>query len=192
MTEVVLHCHFGQALDLAGDLAQIPQRGVGRVVKSAAGLKTARLMGLAAELGVAAAGADAGRFRVARGVGRNVGVGLQILNDLCDLAGEDDECKRFEDLRAGKPTWPWAVLAKSLSTAEYRRFLDELEAVRKGEAPPCGLARRLLTQTEDGCRRLAARAFRRAEADLDRTYGNVPAVHALIDEIARLERRYAQ
>jgi len=56
------------------------------------------------------------------GFGREVGVALQQLDDLGNLSGKGPPAKRYEDLRNGRLTWPWAWAAEILHPVDYQGF----------------------------------------------------------------------
>jgi len=136
----VLRCHYGQALDLSVRVTDLHHDEVAAVVYATTRLKTGSLMELAAELGALAAGASPERTRVLADVGRDVGVALQMLDDLSGIAVARRAHKGREDLLAARPSWVWAWLAQSVDRVTYRRLRSMAESVARGELEPDGLA----------------------------------------------------
>jgi geranylgeranyl pyrophosphate synthase len=183
----VLHCHYGQALDLSVRVTELNQHEVAGVVYATTRLKTGSLMELAAELGAIGAGASNERTRVLAKLGRDIGVALQMLDDLSGIAVQKRAHKGREDLLAARPSWVWAWLADA-DHVSYRRLRTQAEAVARGELEPDGLAGLLAERVVEpgrrsvrvllGCTLAAARA----------TFGDARGISELESELARLER----
>jgi geranylgeranyl pyrophosphate synthase len=104
-------CHQGQALDLAARIGELAMSEVPAVVAATTRHKTGALARLATELGALAAGAGVDhRARIGE-LGEATGIALQMLDDLGAIAAPERRAKAYEDLRAQRPTWPWAWLA---------------------------------------------------------------------------------
>ncbi len=127
LSEVLLDCHFGQALDLGARLASIPQTRVSDVATTISTLKTGRLLALAAEAGALCAGASAEVTAALADFGGALGVGLQMLDDLGNLSGRTPSGKRYEDLRHGRVTWPWAWAAAQLDGPAFAELVGQGE-----------------------------------------------------------------
>ena len=123
----LLDCHRGQALDLGLRVGEVPQAEVPAVVAETSLLKTAALTALATGLGGLAAGGSDAQVAALVGFGRELGLALQQLDDLSNLSGKGPLAKRYEDLRNGRLTWPWAWAAETLLPIGYQGF----EAVAK-------------------------------------------------------------
>ena len=132
LASCLLRCHEGQAIDLTVRVCDLPESQVQDVVQSVARLKTASLLELATALGAIAAGGDSARVDAVGRFGREVGIGLQMLDDLSGVYNVDRRHKAIEDLRQGRATWIWAWLARHSDKESYRRLLDELEKVMNG------------------------------------------------------------
>jgi geranylgeranyl pyrophosphate synthase len=122
VVSTMLDCHRGQALDLGLRVGEVPQAEVPTVVAETSLLKTAALTALATGLGTLAAGGSEEQVAAMAGFGREVGVALQQLDDLGNLSGKGPPAKRYEDLRNGRLTWPWAWAAESLAPIDYQGF----------------------------------------------------------------------
>jgi geranylgeranyl pyrophosphate synthase len=189
---VLLDCHYGQALDLGAQLGATPPEEVGDLVATLSLLKTGRLVGLCAELGAVAAGADEGRRTAIVDFGEALGVGLQMLDDLGNLAPTQDREKRHEDLRQGRVTWAWSWAA-ALDADRFAALVAERERLQaRGDAPWAELAARLRGLVEAHGRRQAHhhlhQALARLRADLGASARR--SLDALARELQRLEASY--
>lgn len=186
----VLRCHYGQALDLGVKLGVLAQREVYDVVSLSTRLKTGSLLELAAEIGAIAASADGALRNAVARFGREYGVALQMLDDVSGLYDARRQHKGQEDLRLGRPTWPWAWLARRLDEVSYSRLQHRARAVERGEQASEDLARAL-------CRELGATPYRAiheqlwsALARLEQHVTDRRSLEPLVEEIERLERAY--
>jgi geranylgeranyl pyrophosphate synthase len=122
LSRTMLSCHYGQALDLEARVGEIEQQRVRSVVESATRLKTGCLLQLAAALGALAAGASREHVQALAAFGLDLGVSLQMLDDHSGLSNKRRLHKGLEDLREGRPTWPWAWLAESEDPSAFARL----------------------------------------------------------------------
>lgn len=188
-TRVLLECHYGQALDLSVDLSALDPNEVPGVVRAISELKTGSLVGLAAGLGALMSGADENIVRAAVRFGRDLGVGLQMLDDLSGLVNEKRRHKGAEDLENDKPTWPWAWLATSLDAKTFSALQTMARDVIN-DSPWEPLAERLgALVTPFGKTRVHA-FLQHAKARLADAVPDAPVLAALELEIDRLERSY--
>ncbi len=114
----LLRAHFGQAVDLGAPVRSLPQHRVAPVCLASMKLKTGALMGFATILGGAIARASEGALSILDQFGQDLGVSLQMFDDLGNLIGKCEPAKRYEDLRLSRPSWVWACAADS-STREH-------------------------------------------------------------------------
>jgi geranylgeranyl pyrophosphate synthase len=189
LTQVLLECHYGQALDLSVRLSDLEQDEVASVVRTIAELKTGSLVGLAAGLGALVGGADPDIVRAATRFGRELGTGLQMLDDLSGLVKEDRSAKGLEDVAQARPTWPWAWLSMVLDGASFSSLQAMARGVENGEAPEA-----LLRELSG---RMALQSKRRVRTFLEHAFARfanvVPAgtqLGPLRLELERLERSY--
>jgi len=109
-------CHEGQALDLYARVDQIPSAHWHETVEAISTLKTGVLVELAVAMGCIAASASSVLHSAMTTFGCQIGVALQMRNDLEELSsiahGRRDatgaDCVRDDDLRHARVTWAWA------------------------------------------------------------------------------------
>lgn len=187
----LLRCHHGQALDLSANVYELRQEELASVVRTTAELKTGALLEFAAVLGAVAAGAapalvdELGRF------GREMGVALQMLDDLSGLLSERRCHKGHEDLLLGRPTWPWAWLSSELSAERHERLRAMGEQVVARRLHPELLARALRAELRGSGRVRVRRHLHGAFARLEEAAGSAEALKELRAELQRLEKSYA-
>jgi len=188
-TATLARRHEGQALDLAIRVDGLSQRDILPVVIAATDLKTGSLMELAAASGAEAAGADPLVVTALAAFGRQLGIGLQMLDDVGGLLCERRCAKAVEDLCAARPTWPWAWLAEDLDQVSFAALQQQARQIQ-GEPD----ARRLagaMREALAGQARLRVRShLAKAMSALRDQVGDVPALTALEREIDRLEGAY--
>jgi len=185
----LVRCHQGQALDLATRIADLDAADVPAVVAATTRLKTGALCRLAAELGAIAAGAAPARRAAIAGFGEAMGVALQMLDDLGSITARSRRDKGREDLRAGRPTWPWAWLAEE-SRFAWARLAPQAREVAAGRGDPDALADALAEIVGPTGRDRVRAALDRVVADLRAAVGPGPAVDAVAAELARMEASY--
>ena len=178
----LVRCHQGQALDLAVVITDLDPREVAAVVATTTKLKTGQLCRLAAELGAIAAGASLERRARIGEFAEAMGTGLQMLDDLGSLACPDRRDKGREDLRAARPTWPWAWLVGD------PRW-DDLISLSHDPARLDELADRLAAATLERGRACIRTTLDRALADLRAACAD-PIIDHIASELARMETSY--
>ena len=199
ITELALHrafsrtllaCHQGQALDLSVDVTQLAQSEVLPTVSAVTQLKTGKLCELAAQMGALAAGASQSKAQAIAVFGRELGIGLQMLDDLSGISCERLAHKGHEDLRHRRPTWPWAWAAEDLDARAYAKIQKHARAVATSGEHPENVARQLRDAV---AQRGRAQARARLAGALARLAEAVPEPRALLElehELARLEKSY--
>jgi geranylgeranyl pyrophosphate synthase len=197
--DALYHCHLGQALDLSTPAGRIPRAWMYRTVATSTMLKTGALMELAARLGALGACAPEGRVEVLAKLGRRLGLGLQMLDDFGNLtapAPEIGESKALEDLRNGRPTWPWALAAVDPDLdAEAFQGLQASANVLAQQGDGDGtraraLAARLRMAVGRKGRRQASGYLGRALDELRAGLGERTELVLLAAELRRLEESY--
>jgi geranylgeranyl pyrophosphate synthase len=204
LSRTMLRGHFGQALDLSVQIGRVPQPWIPSVVAAATDLKTGALMELAARLGAVAAHAPPARVGTLARFGRRLGVGLQMLDDINNMAPRPagagavevgTDSKRHEDLRLGRPTWPWAWAAEALDEQPFAALQADSCLVRAqalaGRRPRTEeLASALRAAFGVRGRRAARVHLERAMNDLEAALGPVAELRLVVEEIERLEAAY--
>ena len=185
----LLRCHQGQALDLTCRSYELSATELPVVVKAITALKTGALMELSAAIGAIAAGANAERVAAVARFGREVGIGLQMLDDLGGLTADHRADKGLEDLRGGRATWPWAWLAERGEPVTLALAHTEAKAVSKGD-DPTRLIAMLRHQVAVPGRAAVNAHLDGAIRSLRAHVGPSKALGALVAELARLRRSY--
>lgn len=136
LSRTMARCHEGQALDLTARMGRLSQAEVPALVDACTRLKTGALMGLSAVMPAVAAGAPARVVAALYDFGEQLGIGLQMLDDLSGLTSEPRCHKGHEDLIHGRPTWPWAWLAADVGSGEYARLQQLARQVEARDLHP--------------------------------------------------------
>lgn len=186
----LLRCHHGQGLDLTANVYGLAQGDVPSMVRASTELKTGALMELSAVLGALAAGAAPALADEFARFGREVGVALQMLDDVGGLVSEKRCHKGHEDLLLGRATWPWAWLALELPAPRYAELVALGDQVAARRQHPELLARQLRAQLRGSGRVRIRRHLHAAFAGLERAAGASPALSALRGELQRMEKSY--
>lgn len=190
LSKGLLRCHHGQGLDLTANSAKEAQGDVQNTVSATTALKTGGLFELAAGLGAIAAGASRERVRVLADFGRDLGTGLQMLDDLGGIANPGRHQKGEEDLVNGRLTWPWSWAAALVSPGEYAALCAQSAQVQAGTLAPKVLAHRLKARTSDYGTTQVHAHLAKALAALTESVGDGPVVRQLAGEVRRLEESY--
>ena len=203
LTRTMHDCHMGQALDVSIPIGELPRPLVYRTVATSTMLKTGALMEFAARSAALGAGADAEATEALARFGRRLGLGLQMLDDFGNLtapASDNDDSKALEDLRGGRPTWPWALAATELDDAVFSELqgnLRDLVAARDaagGDVVDGAAARALAAKLRMAVgmqgRRRATAYLNDALGGLREAVGNRPELALVAAEIERLEHSY--
>jgi len=165
----LLRAHFGQALDLGAKVAQLPQRSVAEVCLAGMTLKTGALMGFAAALGGTVAGMAPPVQALLEQFGVDLGVALQMFDDLGNIIGKCDPEKRYEDLSLARPSWVWASAASASDAYGYEEFLAAVAKLPDAEPLERWFdAHDLVPITRASARQQLDRAYERLELGLER------------------------
>jgi len=184
-------CHEGQALDLAARVGDLYPADVISVCRVIGERKTGALLGLAAELGGTAAGGEPDTRDALRAFGSELGVGLQMLNDLGELTGTAGPIKHPEDLVNGRVTWPWAWAAERLPSGAFDALQMRGAKLAAGSGDAGALAGDLLAALGPDPMRAVREHLARARRDLAAAVGPHPALDTVRSEVDRLLRTAA-
>ena len=119
----LLRAHFGQAVDLGAKIHTLAQKDVADVCLASMRLKNGALMGFDALLGGVVAAASDKLLATLDDFGCDLGVTLQMFDDLGNVIGKGEPSKRYEDLMLARPSWVWACAAKQSTATDYRKFV---------------------------------------------------------------------
>jgi len=119
----LLRAHFGQAIDLGAKVNHLAQSSVAEVCFASIKLKTGALTGFAALMGGAVASASEMTLTVLDDFGVDLGMALQMFDDLGNVIGKCDPLKRYEDPSLSRPSWVWACAADLSDAYSYEGFL---------------------------------------------------------------------
>lgn len=189
ITNTLLDCHRGQALDLGVAVWRLPPEQVPELVHEQSRLKTGRLTALCTGLGAVAAGARPAQVDAMLAFGEQVGIALQMLDDLTALLVPARQDKAGEDLLSGRPTWAWALAAQSCTAERYRVLARYARvAARRGQWQA---AARLLRGVIEppGCQPVQ-QALEAAARQVRGQFPASPALAGLLHDLAWLERAY--
>lgn len=199
ITELALHrafsrtllaCHQGQALDLSVDVTELAQSEVLPTVSAVTQLKTGKLCELAAHMGALAAGAPQSKAQAIAHFGRELGIGLQMLDDLGGILSERRAHKGHEDLRQRRPTWPWAWAAERLDQGAYAKMQTLGRAVATCAEHPEYVASQMRVVVGNYGRAQARARLAAALTDLAEAVPEPRALLELERELARLQESY--
>ncbi len=185
----LLRGHQGQGLDLTARAFEMEPASLRRLVACSTRLKAGSLLELAAHLGAIASGATES-VRLGLGAfGSELGVGLQMLDDVSGLFRAERRAKALEDLTLGRPTWAWAMLAESLAPDAFERIRLEAGSASAGADPEIclGLMAQALTSLAPA---RIHKHLRSALAGLRGLMGTSPAYLAIEAEVDRLESSF--
>lgn len=166
--QTLLKAHFGQALDLGARVDALPQGQVSRACIASMKLKTGALMGFAFTLGGSTTGAGRRVLRVLDEFGTELGVALQMFDDLGNLTGKREPSKRYEDLMLYRPSWAWACAADYSLPREYENFVTAVSKLPHTAQVDMWLEKhRLLELGRKRARHHMDLAFSKLETQLD-------------------------
>jgi geranylgeranyl pyrophosphate synthase len=186
----LLACHEGQALDLAIQVAELDQSKVTALVHTTTKLKSGKLFELAAGLGAIAAGAPSSTVRALSEFGLKLGIGLQMLDDLSGITREKRCHKGHEDLRGGRPTWPWAWAAEWCSPLSYGRLRELSREVTQHGLHPEHLALALREKIAEQAPGRVSAHLRQALDELKAALGPSRGLDEILQEIQSLENSF--
>ncbi len=184
-------CHEGQGLDLTARIGDLHPAELRTVCRTLSEWKTGSLMSLAGGLGAVAAGGPEYLTDAVMTFGTQLGVALQMLNDLAELTGAAGPLKHPEDLIHGRVTWPWAWAAERLPANAFDELQVRGAKLAAGTGDAGVLAGDLLAALGADPKQPVAAALSSAYEDLAMAVGPHPALAAIRAEVDRLLQNYA-
>lgn len=135
LNRIMLRCHQGQSLDVSIKITQVAREDVSALVDTSTRLKSGVLIGFALQLGSIFLGQSRVFSERLYHFGEQLGLALQMYDDLSGILKESRWSKGDEDLLHGRLTWVWAWLANDseLSRDDYETLI---ELVRRLNQPP--------------------------------------------------------
>lgn len=186
INETLFKAHAGQALDLGGRPNSLKQIEIPAYVATMTRLKTGELFAFAAASAAIVSGAPRSHERALLRFGRELGVALQMLDDLSTVTNSDRHEKAAEDFLNRRVTWLWAWAADSLGGVAFQQIVDASETAAGVEF--------LCATFRDVCADLGRQHVReqvaRAWDALPRTLSNHPAMDRFQEEVIKLEKSY--
>lgn len=120
MLRATRECHAGQALDLGIDVTRTSRERLRVFVEHATSLKSGSLVALALSLGAIAAQAPAGTLATIEAFGVQLGIALQMLDDVGGITSADRAAKAREDLANNRLTWAWVFASEHADDATWK------------------------------------------------------------------------
>jgi geranylgeranyl pyrophosphate synthase len=130
----LLRAHFGQALDLGGRVDTLPQYQIQEVCLASMRLKTGALMGFAVTLGGWLAGTSDEALSILYEFGSELGIVLQMFDDIGNVMETTDPMKRYEDIFLYRPSWIWACAAQRAARHEFDGLVSAARALPRAAA----------------------------------------------------------
>lgn len=196
--EQLLRAHYGQALDLAIRMDDIPQADAYDLCLTSMHLKTGALMALAMTMGAVAADMPPDRVTRLDRFGHRLGTGLQMFDDLNNAAcqrGAGGDAKGLEDLRHRRPTWVWAFAARHHDAGAYQDFVSSVRALPDDGPLTAWFDRHDFDrQARDAASAFLDAAFSDFAADLSVAGDEAPrqTLHAVVEQFSRRPRLHAE
>ncbi len=152
--------HLGQAIDLGAKIDTLAQKDVENVCVASIRLKTGALMGFAALLGAVMSASSGRVLSILDDFGRDLGVALQMFDDLGNAIGKCEPSKRYEDLTLTRPSWVWACAAANSTPRGYQEFLAAVRRLPDGADLEAWLTEHdIIEQTRQSARNYLDRSF---------------------------------
>ncbi len=149
----LLRAHLGQAIDLGAKIDTLAPKDVENVCVASIRLKTGALMGFAALLGAVISASSGRVLSILDDFGRDLGVALQMFDDLGNAIGKCEPSKRYEDLTLARPSWVWARAAANSTPRDYQEFLAAVRRLPDGADLEAWLAEHdIIEQTRQSAR----------------------------------------
>jgi len=142
-------------------------------------------------LGGFIAGAAEKTISILDDFGRQLGVALQMFDDIGNVTGVREPAKRYEDFTLNRPSWAWAWAASQSSAEEYAQFTAAVAQLPDANRLEAWIAKhQLVSGARARARRHLAKAFSNLVCGLEAqrvtwSRRDVEALMGLGEEIAR-------
>ncbi len=181
MTETMMDGHKGQALDLSVCFDEVPLQDLPSLCEKSLQLKSGALAGLAVQMGTLIAGGN--DLREHKNFGCELGVFLQMFDDLGNCDVENSDPKKLEDLRNRRLSW---VVQFAVETLPQNRITDFFSAIK--QMPD--LAQLKIFLKETNLRRHAYQhALKKIDARMDYYHGKLNFTLCVRNEIEKLTQQ---
>lgn len=130
--EMMSKAHQGQAIDIMTDILKVPRHEIFTLGMKGHDLKSGALFALALQVGALLACPNAD-LDLLEELGRKMGSSLQRFDDLGNFNVNDSSSKALEDLKLGRPTWPWMYIAQYRSADDFYRFQEVVKYLPETE-----------------------------------------------------------
>ena len=183
----IRRCHEGQALDLAARVDELERSEVYPTAEAISRLKTGGVTALAASLGAAVAGANPIVQKAFHSFGMQLGVVLQMQNDLQELKAATRRDGRCDDLRNARVTWAWAWASQSTPDPEFIALQSLLNGCDPADVSVVASA--LLASVSESCEPMIWKQIREAVASLQTVFH--PNSSTILNRlVSRIEEYY--
>lgn len=185
LTESILReAHCGQAIDLGADMAEIQNSEIVEICRASLELKSGALMGLALGLGAIVAGVAQRDLRTLIHRGIDLGVSLQMFDDLGNARVDQPTPKHLEDLKLRRPSFVWWHLVEAYPD-EREAFLSAVQELPKPQALAQFFARvPLLKSGWQAARKFQTAALNRLNQDLSPDPVSFQQLQAIAERVA--------
>jgi geranylgeranyl pyrophosphate synthase len=123
-------------------------------------------------------------------LGREIGIVLQMLDDLSGIINRGRRHKGREDLVQGRLTWAWAWAARWSDTATYARLRKLARQVARGTVSPDLLSREIRSLIQERARDHVRARLAGALAEFHQAFGPSRAFAKLQADVHQLERSF--
>ena len=113
-------------MDLCLKVDALAQNRVAELVLETTRLKTGALTALALSFGAHLANLPVDDRTLIDELGHDLGICLQMYDDLSGIVNPARAGKGLEDLSAARPTWPWAWLSRQVDAATFNSLTARL------------------------------------------------------------------
>lgn len=121
--DVMTKAHQGQAIDIMTNVSEVSREDIFQLGMEGHDLKSGALFSLSLSLGALLADDQVDLDKL-RELGSSIGRSLQRFDDLGNFNVQGKSSKSLEDLKLGRPTWPWMYVAKYRCESDFKKFRE--------------------------------------------------------------------